>query len=127
MAITNFYEQVIELLKAILAALGGGGGGDPGGGSGSTLPPTPASGFLDVGSGGQDLPDVPLNRGIHIKLDVNATDPVFVGVSGNTSVNQDYQLSPGNSVYLEVSNANQLAVVSSIATYGTVRVYYLGS
>ena len=118
---TNFYEQVIDLLKQILAGLGGGGGGD------EPSLPVPVSGYLDVGSSPVGFPDVTLNRGINIKLDIQAIAPVFVGAIAAVGIDEDYQLYPGDSVYLEATNANELGVVSSISSYGTVRVYWLGS
>lgn len=91
------------------------------------------SGTVTVGSktvsssdgGSQMSTSVILNSGVNIKASPENTGSVYVGnISLNRSVNNGYPLSPGESIYLEINNANLIYVRCES---GTQTVNYIGS
>ena len=67
-----------------------------------------------------------LGSGINVKADANNTGIVYVGTQTvSRSVGNGYPLDPGESIFLEISNANLIFVRTQTA--GSQKVHYIGS
>jgi hypothetical protein len=51
--------------------------------------------------------------GVTIKAHASNTIPIFIGAAGSVTVNNGYQLSAGEAVFLEISNTNLIGVIST--------------
>ena len=62
---------------------------------------------------GVAFPSNAAKSGATIKAHAANTIPIYIGPAGTVTVNNGYQLSPGEAVFLELSNTNLVGVVST--------------
>ena len=94
-----------------------------------TPPSRVVSGSLNVTNAAQQLgSNRQLRSGINVKNSPRSTASIIIGnntISGNP--NGGYILEPGESLYLEVSNINQVYVVNDILDSGSAVCQFIGS
>jgi hypothetical protein len=83
------------------------------------------SGQLTVTVAAQTLPSNTLKSGVTVKALSTNTESIFIGVGSNVTVSNGYELSAGEGIFLEVSNTNNVGVIS--ATSNGQKVCFMAS
>jgi hypothetical protein len=83
------------------------------------------SGQLTVTNAAQTLPSNTLKSGVTVKALSTNTESIFIGVGSIVTVSNGYELSAGEGIFLEVSNTNNVGVIS--ATSNDQKVCFMAS
>jgi hypothetical protein len=81
-----------------------------------------ASGSITVSQNPRNLGNRPLTSGVHVQADPSNSGGVIGGRSTVTNANTGYLLEPGDSIFLEIDNTNQIFARSKNRLSQTVNV-----